>query len=319
MMTLTDRALEMVRSYLDQSGGELTALRIAVSGGTPSAPEFELTLVGSDEIRGDEIELDVSGLTIVVNEGTAPRLEDATVDFVERVNESGFEVRLAAGPTTPRHHAHRRLGAEGPRDPRGPDQPRHRLTRRRHHPGRRPRHRDLPGDGRRLPGMRHVTHDAPSGRGAHGAPGGSGDHGHPRRDGPRVRREPVLRGRGLVAGSRVILHSWWTGVRRRDLSRTPLRYHRFAADGSGRGHGASLPQHSDGGSPYSPFRAGWGGRVLGWVVRVNRGRTYGHDTTIRILLPEAPAVIGICEKASTYLAWRQNLRNGVPATMRSVK
>ena len=101
MMTLTDRALEMVRSYLDQSGGELTALRIAVSGGTSSAPEFELTLVGSDEIHGDEIELDVSGLTIVVNEGTAPRLEDATVDFVERVNESGFEVRLAAGPTTP--------------------------------------------------------------------------------------------------------------------------------------------------------------------------------------------------------------------------
>jgi Fe/S biogenesis protein NfuA len=101
MMTLTDRALEVVRSYMDQSSGELTALRVAVSGGTPAAPDFELTLVGPDEIRSDEVELAVSGLTIVVDEETAPRLEDATVDFVERVNESGFEVRLATSVATP--------------------------------------------------------------------------------------------------------------------------------------------------------------------------------------------------------------------------
>ena len=101
MLTLTDRAIEVVRTYLDQSGGELTALRVAVSGGSPVAPDFELTLVGPDEIRSGEKELDVSGLTIVVNEETAPRLEGATVDFVERVNESGFEVRMAPGADNP--------------------------------------------------------------------------------------------------------------------------------------------------------------------------------------------------------------------------
>ncbi len=101
MLTLTDKAIEVVRSYLDQSGGELTALRVAVSGGSPVAPDFELTLVGPDEIRSGEKELDVSGLTIVVNEETAPRLKGATVDFVERVNESGFEVRMASGESTP--------------------------------------------------------------------------------------------------------------------------------------------------------------------------------------------------------------------------
>ena len=101
MLTLTDRAIEVVRSYLDQSGGELTALRVAVSGGSPVAPEFELTLVAPDEIRSGEKELDMSGLTIVVNEETAPRLEGATVDFVERVNESGFEVLMAPGADTP--------------------------------------------------------------------------------------------------------------------------------------------------------------------------------------------------------------------------
>ena len=95
MMTLTDRALDVVRSYLDKSGGELTALRIAISGGSPLDPDFELMLVGPDEIRSNEREIDIAGLSVVVDEGHATRLEGATVDFVERVNESGFEVRLA--------------------------------------------------------------------------------------------------------------------------------------------------------------------------------------------------------------------------------
>ena len=95
MITLTDGALEVVRSYMDQSDGEFTALRIGISGGTPLSPDFELTLVGPDDIRESEQKVDVGDLTIVVEEEFVPRLEGATVDFVQRVNESGFEVSLA--------------------------------------------------------------------------------------------------------------------------------------------------------------------------------------------------------------------------------
>ena len=96
MITLTDRALEVVRDYLHKGDGEFTALRIGISGGTPLAPDFELTLVGPDDIREGEREVEVGDLTIVVEEEFVPRLEGATVDFVQRVNESGFEVSLAA-------------------------------------------------------------------------------------------------------------------------------------------------------------------------------------------------------------------------------
>jgi Fe/S biogenesis protein NfuA len=96
MITLTDRAREVVRDYLDKSDGEFTALRIGISGGTPLAPDFELTLVGPDDIAESEREVEVGDLTIVVEEEFAPRLEGATVDFVQRVNESGFQVSLAA-------------------------------------------------------------------------------------------------------------------------------------------------------------------------------------------------------------------------------
>ena len=45
MLTFTDRAKEMVLTFMDQSGEELQALRIHVSGGSPVAPSFELALV----------------------------------------------------------------------------------------------------------------------------------------------------------------------------------------------------------------------------------------------------------------------------------
>ena len=103
MITLTDKALEVVRDYMDQSDGEFTALRISISGGSPRSPDFELTLVGKDDIGESEREVDAGDLTIVAQEEFVPRLEGATVDFVQRMNESGFEISLAqtAQPAAP--------------------------------------------------------------------------------------------------------------------------------------------------------------------------------------------------------------------------
>lgn len=92
MLTFTDRARDMVRSFIDQSDGELSFLRIA-SHGSPMAPHFELSLVGKDERGGDDREISLDDFTVLVPETSVPVLEGATVDFVERVNESGFEVR----------------------------------------------------------------------------------------------------------------------------------------------------------------------------------------------------------------------------------
>jgi Fe/S biogenesis protein NfuA len=95
MITLTDKALEVVHTYMEESEGEFTALRIGISGGTPQAPDFELTLVGPADIRETEQVVDLADLKLVVEAEYRPRLEGATVDFVQRINESGFEVTLA--------------------------------------------------------------------------------------------------------------------------------------------------------------------------------------------------------------------------------
>lgn len=95
MLTFTQRAREMVHSYLEQSEGELHALRILVNGGSPVAPTFELTLVGDEDRSPDDLEVDGGGFTVLVDPDSADRLEGARVDFVERVNERGFEVTPA--------------------------------------------------------------------------------------------------------------------------------------------------------------------------------------------------------------------------------
>lgn len=97
MLKFTDRAREVVRSFLDQSGGELEALRITMQDGSPVAPRFELTLVGLDEQADDEKQVDGAGFPVLVQTAHVARLQDATIDYVERVNEAGFEVR----PVTP--------------------------------------------------------------------------------------------------------------------------------------------------------------------------------------------------------------------------
>jgi len=97
MLTFTDKARDVVQSFLDQSGGDLAALRISADGGSPVAPRFELTLVSMEERLPDEREMEGPGFPVLVREAEAARLEGATVDFVERVNESGFEVRPVPG------------------------------------------------------------------------------------------------------------------------------------------------------------------------------------------------------------------------------
>ena len=101
MLTFTDRATEVVRAFLDQSSGELEALRISAQPGSPVAPRFELTLISRDEREEGEMELEGPGFPVVIKLGDSGRLEGATVDFVERVNESGFEVKTVAQETAP--------------------------------------------------------------------------------------------------------------------------------------------------------------------------------------------------------------------------
>lgn len=90
MITITDKAREQVLTYLD-GDSELEALRVRMVG-SPVAPAFELSLVSSSEVEPSETAIDADGVVVILEREQADRLQGATIDYVERVNESGFEV-----------------------------------------------------------------------------------------------------------------------------------------------------------------------------------------------------------------------------------
>ena len=92
MLTFTDKAREMVLAFMDQSGEDRRALRINLTGGSPVAPSFELTLAENSDRGEEDVEIDAGGFMVVFDPGSADQLEGATVDFVNRINESGFEI-----------------------------------------------------------------------------------------------------------------------------------------------------------------------------------------------------------------------------------
>ncbi|MXW17044.1 MAG: hypothetical protein F4139_05165 [Gemmatimonadetes bacterium] len=90
-LNFSDKARDMVTSFMDLEEDGLQALRIAVEG-SPFAPNYELTLVDSDSRGESDLEVNAGSFTVLVDEASADRLNGATVDFVETIQESGFQI-----------------------------------------------------------------------------------------------------------------------------------------------------------------------------------------------------------------------------------
>lgn len=99
MLTFTDAAREVVLSILAEGSMETPALRVAVCG-SPLAPDYELSLIEGWEESADDLVLDAGGFRVFVDPKSAEQLDGATVDYVQRGGESGFEIRPAGAPAT---------------------------------------------------------------------------------------------------------------------------------------------------------------------------------------------------------------------------
>lgn len=91
MLTFTTKAQERVKSFLAEEGGDL-ALRVAVLPGSPLMPKYELSLIEGWQQSPDDVEVDGGGFKVLVDPDSAPKLEGATVDWVESFEGGGFKV-----------------------------------------------------------------------------------------------------------------------------------------------------------------------------------------------------------------------------------
>jgi iron-sulfur cluster assembly accessory protein len=90
IVTITDKAAEKARNILTERGIENGALRVFVVSGGCSGYQYGMAIARSRE--EDDIAIEASGVTLLVDSESAPLLEGAEVDYVEDLMKSGFTI-----------------------------------------------------------------------------------------------------------------------------------------------------------------------------------------------------------------------------------
>jgi iron-sulfur cluster assembly accessory protein len=90
MITLTESAADKVKELLAEEGRDDIALRVAVQPGGCSGLRYAMYL---DDQVGDRDQLgDQFGVKVVVDKMSVPYLSEATIDFVDSLEASGFTI-----------------------------------------------------------------------------------------------------------------------------------------------------------------------------------------------------------------------------------
>src|SRR2546422_4345481 len=87
-IALTETAAGKVRALLDQEGRDDLRLRVAVQPGGCSGLQYQLFF--DERTLDGDLDLDISGVPIVVDRMSAPYLGGATIDFTDTIEQQGF-------------------------------------------------------------------------------------------------------------------------------------------------------------------------------------------------------------------------------------
>jgi iron-sulfur cluster assembly accessory protein len=90
MITLTESAAGKVKELLEEEGRTDIALRVAVSPGGCSGLRYAMYL--DDQLSEKDETADQHGVRIVVDKMSVPYLSQATVDFIDTLEQSGFTI-----------------------------------------------------------------------------------------------------------------------------------------------------------------------------------------------------------------------------------
>jgi iron-sulfur cluster assembly accessory protein len=89
-LSLTPAASVKVRALLEQEGRDDLRLRVAVQPGGCSGMQYQL-FFDERSLDGD-VELDLSGVPVVVDRMSAPYLGGASIDFTDTIEQQGFTI-----------------------------------------------------------------------------------------------------------------------------------------------------------------------------------------------------------------------------------
>ena len=90
MIALTENAAGKVKELLDEEGRNDIALRVAVQPGGCSGLRYAMYL--DDEVSDRDVTNEQFGVRLVIDKMSVPYLDQATIDFVDSLEQSGFTI-----------------------------------------------------------------------------------------------------------------------------------------------------------------------------------------------------------------------------------
>jgi iron-sulfur cluster assembly protein len=90
IVSITDKAAEKAVALLKERGAESAALRVFVVGGGCSGYQYGMAI--AHEREDDDIVIERSGVTVLVDPESAPLMRGAEIDYVDDLMKSGFTI-----------------------------------------------------------------------------------------------------------------------------------------------------------------------------------------------------------------------------------
>ncbi len=92
MLTISDPAKKKIRTLLESQDRHGSALRLGIMGRGPGGFLYDLRFVEEAEKGPEDLVVDAGGFQVFIDPASAPKLNGATLEFVEGVQQSGFRI-----------------------------------------------------------------------------------------------------------------------------------------------------------------------------------------------------------------------------------
>jgi iron-sulfur cluster assembly protein/iron-sulfur cluster insertion protein len=90
IFTLSDKAVDKVKSLIEAEGNPDLVLRVAVRPGGCSGLSYEMFF--DSDVADDDARIQYDGLTVVIDPASAPHLGGASLDFNDGLQGAGFAI-----------------------------------------------------------------------------------------------------------------------------------------------------------------------------------------------------------------------------------
>jgi iron-sulfur cluster assembly accessory protein len=90
VITITDAAAQKVSQLIEAEGDTSLALRVAVRPGGCSGFAYEMFF--DSDVAADDMQVEYSGVKVLVDPSSAQLLTGATLDYKDGLNQAGFSI-----------------------------------------------------------------------------------------------------------------------------------------------------------------------------------------------------------------------------------